>query len=422
MTRSAAAPGRIPGSRFAPLIGALAALVVTAVVIVAIRAGGGGGPADGDENAEMGAVTVEAIPDSVRDEIPNTWSQPRNDPSGTGVWGPDVGSPMDTLWRIHTGMEFFAAPALCGGTLYFGGNDGVFMAVSAADGSRLWAFGTSCGLNGEAAVSDSAVFFCGQDGYVYSLDRASGSLRWKAGLGYHIFASVGLLCDTILVTGNSEGSIAALSAASGDLLWSASPGGVILGPALADTIAVFTSEDGIACAYGAGGNELWRRDFSAQASAPSIGGSSVYIGFSDGVVRRIDLASGTVVWETDLVHQPVRTVISRPVLSGGRVFAGTCDSRVVCLSEEDGSLQWDTPLENWVQLPPAVGAASLYVCSDDQRFHVLDVETGEIRCSIEMGGYSGTAPILANGTVYFGTASGDFFAFRGTLADDGEEP
>jgi len=53
---------------------------------------------------------------------------------------------------------------------------------------------------------------------------------------------------------------------------------------------------------------------------------------------------------------------------------------------------------------------------------MCSTSTGEIRFSIEMGGYSGTAPILANGTVYFGTASGDFFAFRGTLADDGEEP
>ena len=421
MTRSAAFPGRILGSRYAQVIGALAALAVTAVVIAAIRAGGRGDSAGGEEDGAMGAVTVEAIPDSVRDEIPDTWSQPRNDPSGTGVWGPDIGSPMDTLWRIHTGMEFFAAPALCGGTLYFGGNDGIFMAVSADNGTRLWTFGTSCGLNGEAAVSDSTVFFCGQDGYVYSLDRATGSLRWKTGLGYHIFASAGLLCDTILVTGNSEGSIAALSAGSGDLLWSASPGGVILGPALADTIAVFTSEDGIACAYGAHGDELWRRDFSAQASAPSIGGSSVYVGFADGVVRKIDLSSGTVEWETDLVQQSVRTVVSRPVPSAGRVFAGTCDSRVICLSETDGSLQWSTPVGNWVQFPPAVGASSVYVCSDDQRFHILDRQTGAIRSSLEMGGYSGTAPIVANGTVYFGTASGDFFAFRGTLAGSGGE-
>jgi len=44
------------------------------------------------------------------------------------------------------------------------------------------------------------------------------------------------------------------------------------------------------------------------------------------------------------------------------------------------------------------------------------------RGKLEMGGYAGTAPILANGTVFFGTASGDFFAYLGTVGDPGGQP
>lgn len=415
MTRAGTAAGRVISSRYAPFLAALAAFGIAALLLLVLRGRGGSTGGPGDDESVPGSVTVPAIPDSVRDSVPVVWGQPRNDPAGSGVWGPDICAPMDTLWRIRTGMEFFAAPALCGGTIFFGGNDGVFRAVDAADGSPVWSYTTSCGLNGEPALSPGTVFFCGQDGYVYALERASGNLLWKAGLGYHIFASAGILCDTILVTGNSDGSIAALAAATGDVLWHSSPGGVVLGPALADTLAVFTTEDGIVCAYGAGGTETWRRDFPAQASAPSISGASVFVGFADGVIRRMDLTTGTVTWETDLVEPTSRTVISRPVLAGGRVFAGTCDSRVVCLSEADGRLLWETELGNWVQVPPAVGDSALYVCSDDKLLHVLDPFTGEILASVEMGGYAGTAPLVANGVVYFGTASGDFFAFRGTL-------
>jgi outer membrane protein assembly factor BamB len=197
---------------------------------------------------------------------------------------------------------------------------------------------------------------------------------------------------------------------------------VILGPAIADTVVVFSSEDGIVCAYGAGGASLWRRDFPAQASAPSISGTSVFVGFADGFLRKLDLSSGSVVWETDLTSASTRMVVSRPVSAGGRILAGTCDGRVVCLSDGDGHLLWETVLENWVQVPPAVGDSAVYVCSDDQRFHVLDLFTGEVLYSMEMGGYAGSAPLVANGTVYFGTASGDFFAYRGSVLDhDGEE-
>lgn len=418
--RSETLAGRLLSSRFGPVWAVLGAAGLAVIAIIAFRGAGAGHP---DDPAEVqGSITVPAIPDSIRDEIPTTWSQPRNDPAGPGVWGPDIGAPLDTLWRIHTGMEFFAAPALCGNTLYFGGSDGTFRAVDATEGSVLWSYGTSCGLNGEAAVSATTVFFSGQDGYAYALDRSTGSLIWKTGLGYHLFASVGILADSVVVTGNSAGSIAALDSRTGDLIWSASPGGVVLGPAMADTVAVFTTEDGIVCAYGAGGAEIWRRDFPAQASAPSVAGGSVFVGFADGVVRRMDLSSGSVTWETDLTSQSVRTVVSRPVVDGGRVFAGTCDGRVVCLSEDGGGLLWETGLENWVQVPPAVGDGKLYVCCDDRRFHILDASTGTLESSMEMGGYAGTAPILANGSVFFGTASGDFFAFLGTVEDGGSQP
>jgi len=104
------------------------------------------------------------------------------------------------------------------------------------------------------------------------------------------------------------------------------------------------------------------------------------------------------------------------------VFAGTCDSRVVCLSGGDGALLWETGLENWVQVPPAVGDGSVYVCCDDRRFHILDAGTGAVESSMEMGGYAGTAPILANGSLFFGTASGDFFAFLGSVPGAGGQP
>ncbi|NLP05637.1 PQQ-binding-like beta-propeller repeat protein [Candidatus Fermentibacteria bacterium] len=400
---------------------ALAVLAASAALVL-VLALTRGEPAPPDESAPsaMGAVTVPPVPDEMTDELPPSWEQPRARPSAEGVWGPDVAEPFDTLWRISTSMEFFAAPALLGGRLYFGGNDGVFRAVDAESGTELWSHATACGLSGEAAAEPGAVYFGGQDGYFYALDSDDGSRLWSAGLGFHLFSGAGLLGDSLVIAGNSDGSVAALSRQDGTVVWHDRPGGLILGPAITDTVAVFTSEDGTVCAYGVSGRRLWLRDFPGLASPPSAACGSVFVAFSDGSVRRLDIRDGESQWEVDLVPGQSRCAMSRPVVSGDRVVLGTCDSRVVCLSAGDGSELWQAVLENWVQVPPAVGDSTVYAACDDKRLHVLSLEDGSALDSLELGGYAGSAPLLVNGTLYLGTAAGEFFAFRGTPRADAE--
>jgi outer membrane protein assembly factor BamB len=273
---------------------------------------------------------------------------------------------------------------------------------------------------GEAAVDSQRVYFGCQDGYVYALDRNTGSRLWSAGLGYHVFADVAILADTLVVTGNSMGQVAALRTDDGTVVWHAEPGGLVLGPCVIDTLAVFTSEDGVVAVYDAAGSLLWKRDFPAQASAPSASPGSVYAGFADGMVRRMDLHSGETVWETDLTPSPVRNVISRPVLVDSLVIVGTCDSRLVALDAGNGAVVWETGFENWIQVPPAAADSVIYVPCDDKRLHLVDLGTGEVLHSLEIGGYSGTAPLYLDGTLVYGTAAGDLFAIGGTTRDEPE--
>ena len=106
-----------------------------------------------------------------------------------------------------------------------------------------------------------------------------------------------------------------------------------------------------------------------------------------------DLAATKESWQTDWTAKPPREVWRRPVGAGwsGIAVAG----RRAVTQEQHGELECLT---------------------------CYDAATGEPESSMEMGGYAGTAPILANGTVFFGTASGDFFAYLGTVGDPGGQP
>ncbi len=365
----------------------------------------------------------DSLPDieveSFDEEIPEFWLQARALSTGKAGWGPDIVAPFDTLWhmRSNAGREFFSSPALVDGVLYFGCNDGILRAVDAADGSVEWTYVTACGICGEPSVDSSSVYSGGQDGVIYALDRFSGTKRWSAGLGYHVFAGTAVLCDTLVVTGNSMGKVCALNTATGEPVWDDEIGGIVLGPAVIDSMVVFSSEGGDIAAFDHEGNRIWFRDYSSQASAPSADETGVYAGFSNGVVRKFSLADGEVIWETDIAGTSRRCVLARPVVAGDIILSGTYDGQMVSLSSSDGSVLWRQQFDNWLQLPPAVGQELLYVACDDQRLHIVDLATGAKIDSLEMDGYSGTAPLLVNGKLYFGNTSGDFTALSGTVPE-----
>lgn len=371
---------------------------------------------------EEDTLSSDSTSAPVPEDRPFLWTQPRGTSGGNAAWGAAVLAPFDTLWRLDTGFEFFSAPAISANRIYVGCNDGRFRCIDATSGSTLWSYGITCGMCGEAAVDSQRVYFGGQDGYVYALGRDSGNLDWSAGLGYHVFADVAILADTLILTGNSFGQVAALNSSDGTVVWDQTPGGLVLGPCVVDSLVIFSTEDGVIAVYDVSGDQVWKRDFSAQASAPSATPDAVFAGFSDGVVRRMDLHSGETVWETDLTSTSSRTVLSRPVLVDSVLLVGSCDSRLVLLDAADGTVKWETGFENWIQVPPVVADSVVYVTGDDQRLHLLDLETGSLLDSLEIGGYSGTAPLYLDGVIVFGTASGELFALRGTLPEPPEPP
>lgn len=400
------------------LMGALIALFLLSTVFSS--KGEGEDPVPTLQTVSEDSSGTDSLPQTgvtfLTEAKPRFWPQARSSSTGAAGWGPDAAAPFSNLWQLESagGREFFSSPALVDGVLYLGCNDGNMRAVSATSGSVLWSFSTVCGISGEPAVDSTTVYFGGQDGYVYALDRATGQRKWSSGLGFHIFCDTGILCDSLILSGNSMGKVCALDSRTGQPVWDREIGGIVLGPAVVDTLAIFTSENGVTAVFDWQGETLWTTEHAAQASAPSADSTAVYVAYSGGMVRKFDIGNGTLRWDTDVVSRPGRTVLARPVLTGGKVLVGTNDGQLVCLDRETGGIIWEQQFENWLQLPPAVGQELVYLACDDQRLHLVELETGAKVDSLEMGGYSGTAPLLMDGVVFYGNTSGVFRAVQGT--------
>jgi outer membrane protein assembly factor BamB len=399
------------------LCAAAAVGLLTAVGVLGDR-----GASDEGDGPEAPAGLPVREPPAVARDLPEVWPQSGSSSLGNPAWGDPAAAPFRELWRLETGYEFFSSPVLLDGVLYAGCNDSRFRALDALTGEVLWSFPVVCGLSGGASGDGTRIWFGGQDGFVYCLDRETGAKVWSTGLGFHVFSDAALFADTLVLAGTSMGGVAALDAETGLLVWEGSMDGLVLGPAVLDTTAVFVTESGGMTAFAPTGRVVWSRDFTSQPSAPTISGSTVFAGFSSGKVLALDLHSGATLWETQLPGVEGRTVVSRPVSAGSAVLAGTCDGRLVCLDAATGSLSWEAEFENWMQVPPAVCDTLVYASCDDMRLHVLSLIDGEEVCSVELDGYSGTQPVVAGGVVYLGTAGGDFMALEGTPPGVPDEP
>jgi outer membrane protein assembly factor BamB len=374
------------------------------------------------ETREREVVLNQAVPAQTppvqTHEVPRVWPQSGFSAQGNPAWGTGIREPFQLKWQLRTDYEFFSSPVLLDNTLYVGCNDMRFRALNAETGAVEWSHTVVCGLSGGAAGDERRIWFGGQDGRVYCLDRETGALVWSTGLGYHIFSDAALFQDTIVLAGNSMGAVAALNAETGNLLWSHTLGGLVLGPAVSDSIAVFVTESGCMAAYSPDGETLWNRSFASQPSPPTISNSKLFAGFSSGKVLAFNLNTGATIWETQLPNIRGRTLLSRPVSAGSSILVGTCDSRLVSLDGETGAIVWETAFENWVQVPSTVCDTLVYVPCDDGRLHILSLNTGERLYAHEIEGYSGTQPIVSGGMVYLGTANGGFMALTGTIPTD----
>ncbi len=362
--------------------------------------------------------SVEDIASAPVEPPPELWLQAYGSSSGNAAWGNPIVAPFDTVWSISTGRELFSPPAIVGGIIFIAGNDKVLRGINRDSGEQIWSRSVTCGLSGGVAADSTTVYFSGQDGYMYAINSETGSEKWKTGLGYHIFTDACVFCDSLVLAGNSMGSIAALSRRTGALIWSDTLDGLLLGPAVSESIAVFSSEAGAVGAWDIEGNSLWSRGFTSQPSSPSIRSGTVFLGFSSGKVLALSLLTGETLWESALAGVSGRTVVTRPAVVGDSLLvAGTCDGRVFCLSTQTGELVWETEFENWVSVTPAVCDTIVYASCDDNRIHLLSLDSGQAIDTIETGSYSGTPPVIIGGVLYTGNSAGDFTAITGVLPE-----
>ena len=115
-------------------------------------------------------------------------------------------------WTYTTGSYVDTRPAVAGGTVYAGSDDGTVYALDTATGGLRWAYTAGDSVS-DPAVAGGTVYVGSLDFKVYALDAATGRLRWTYTAGIMPDSGPAAARGTIYV-GSEDNKVYALNAGS----------------------------------------------------------------------------------------------------------------------------------------------------------------------------------------------------------------
>jgi len=108
------------------------------------------------------------------------------------------------------------------------------------------------------------------------------------------------------------------------------------------------------------------------------------------------------------------------VAGGGDIWWGKNEAWLKCIdATQTGDvtrtgLVWSYPLQKHVLATPAVENGLVFIADCGRLFHCVDADTGKPYWTHEIAGEAWASPFVADGKVYIGTRSGNFYVFAAT--------
>jgi outer membrane protein assembly factor BamB len=319
----------------------------------------------------------------------------------------DASGPVSLRWSYTTG-NFVDSPAVAGGTVYIGSDDGKVYALDAATGDLRWTYTTGAAVESSPAVAAGTVYIGSNDDRVYALNAATGHLRWTYKTGSYVVSSPAVEGGTVYI-GSFDGKVYALDAVTGRLRWTYTTGAAIYSSpaAVGGTVYVGSYDGNVYALNAATGRPRWSYSTGDSVdSDPTVAGGTVYIGSTNDKVYALDAATGRIRW----TYTTGSSIHSSPAATDTTVYIGSNDDRVYALNAATGRVRWTYTTGGAVESSPTVSHGIVYIGSFDGNVYALNAVTGRPRWSYATGYYVYSRPAVAGSTVYVGSTGDEVYA------------
>jgi len=230
--------------------------------------------------------------------------------------------------RSVASFRFRGSPALAGGLLILGMQDGWIYAMEPTTGRLRWQVFAGGAILGDTTGEGDTVVVGTQTGLVHSLDARTGLERWVTDLGSSIDGTPTLAGNVVLI-GARDHQMHALDRETGELLWETQAfHDITAAPVVTeDRIIVGSWDHHLMCLDRDTGRIIWRhRSQDVIEAAAVIAGETVVAASRDGRAYALDLETGEVQW----VHRTGTWITASPMM--------TTDGELFLVASEDGTL------------------------------------------------------------------------------------
>ncbi len=260
---------------------------------------------------------------------------------------------------------FKSSPTVWEGVVYLGDEDGMFHALDAKTGKRLWQFKTNGEIVSSASIVGEKVIFGSYDNNLYCLNRKSGEKIWSFETDGYVNCSPAISTEHTFVTGcdehlrviNLETGAEEIDMPLGSYL--------IASPALRDGILyVGTYASTVLAIDWKTQKTLWSyRDEDKELpyhSSAAVTDDMVIVGGRDKQIHAIDRKTGRSRW----TFTTRKRIDSSPVVSGDRIFCGSSDGFLYELNLKTGQERKRYKIGREVTASPAIGQNCLVIAAE----------------------------------------------------------
>jgi outer membrane protein assembly factor BamB len=232
--------------------------------------------------------------------------------------------------------------------VYTASHDGVVSAFNPVDGKRIWEVELDINLTAGPGLGDDMLVVGGGDGHVVALDTSDGGERWRVEVLGETLATP-LVTDEGVVVYTIDGRLRVLSLFDGTERW---------------------------------GIQQDAPRLTLRGSAePVVVGNSLMVGFDNGRLVSINLATGDTEWESMISPPSGRSDLERLSDVDGRLqaigqdlYASGYNGRVMSLAAESGQLLWAREFSTYTGV--SVDWNNVYFVTDEGELVALSRQNG----------------------------------------------
>lgn len=268
-------------------------------------------------------------------------------------------------------------------------------------------------------IRGQLIYTADKSGLIQAVNKNAGTIVWSTQLKDGVLSGPTVAEGFIAVTTNAS-SLIVLNQNNGKELWSAEISGEALSPpVLSHHRAVVKTIDGRVFAFDAvNGKPLWNVEHGSPglvlkaSSSPVVIGSMVLIGFSDGKLDALDLATGRLVWQRSIAYASGSSDVERlvdidadPIVRNDIAYLASYQGYIGALSLSDGQFVWKKPGSVYKNM--LLRGNDLYLTDSNDVLWSINSSTGQVnwkQTALKARGL--TEPVLVKNYLVVGDKTG----------------